>query len=235
MSDGIYIGMAGAVAQARRLDTIADNLANAQTPGFKAERPAFAAFLPAEGIGDKVYAAAVGTAIDLRPGVTQQTGNPLDLVPEGDAMLAVEAPNGGTAYTRDGRLTVAADGTLLAAGRPLLGDDGKRLVAPPDTTPVLAPDGRLRAGNVELGRIGLFRLEGSPTRLGGSLLGADPAGRVSAAPGGVRIGEIELANATPLEAATELISASRSFDHSMQAIQTYRKLDERTAELGRVR
>jgi flagellar basal-body rod protein FlgF len=81
MADGIYVAMCGAAARSEQLDAIADNLANAQTPGFKASRPAFAAFLPGAGGGDKTYPAAVASGLDLRAGPTSRTDNPLDVVP----------------------------------------------------------------------------------------------------------------------------------------------------------
>ena len=69
MADGIYVSMCGAVARTEQLDAIADNLANAATPGFKASRPAFESFLPpgAAPTSDKHYPAAVGAGFDLRP------------------------------------------------------------------------------------------------------------------------------------------------------------------------
>jgi len=59
MADGLYVSMCGAAARAEQLDAVADNLANAQTPGFKPARPAFESFLAASGAPDKVYPAAV--------------------------------------------------------------------------------------------------------------------------------------------------------------------------------
>ena len=95
--------MSAAVARAAQLDSIADNLANAETPGFKATRPAFRAFLP-PGPSDKVLAGAVSTGVDMRPGPTNTTDNPLDVLPEGDAYLGVRLSTGQMAYTRNGHL-----------------------------------------------------------------------------------------------------------------------------------
>ena len=91
MADGIYVSMCGAAARSEQLDAIADNLANAQTPGFKAARPAFESFIP-RGAGpqqDKHYPAAVATGFDLRAGPTQHTGNPLDVIPGDGQFLYV--------------------------------------------------------------------------------------------------------------------------------------------------
>lgn len=237
MSDGIYIGMSAAVARMRQIDAIADNLANVETPGFKAAKPAFASFLPPEGTGDKVYADLVGTALDRSPGTVRTTGNPLDVLPEGDLMLLVRRPDGGTALTRDGRLRLDGDGRLVTAtGHAVLDRNGEPLVLPPETKPTIEVDGKVRADDLEIGHLALVRVEGNVERLGGALLAPETGARVEQVPGGrVRIGEIELSNTTALDATVELIGAHRAFDQSMQAIQTYRKLDERMAELGRVR
>ena len=87
----------------------------------------------------------------------------------------------------------------------------------------------------EVGRVALFRVEGQLLRQGGSLLvPAEGALVHEASDGRMQIGAIELSNTTPLEATVEMINAQRSFDHSLQAIETYRKLDERMSTLGRV-
>ena len=138
MADGIYISMCGAVARAEQLDSIADNLANAQTPGFKASRPAFETFMAASGAPDKQYTAAVATSFDLRPGPASRTGNPLDVLPDDGAFLAVQQQDGSTAYTRDGRLTLDAERRLVSgAGRLVLTPTGQPITVPPDLVPVV--------------------------------------------------------------------------------------------------
>ncbi|HWV37323.1 MAG TPA: flagellar hook basal-body protein [Vulgatibacter sp.] len=235
MADGIYIGMSGAVARMRQLDSIADNLANAQTPGFKASKPAFETYLPKGGTGEKTFVGLVGTGLRLHEGAPVQTGNPLDVFIQGEDFLAVRVGPGQVAYTRDGRLTVSGDGVLHAAGYPLLDDGGAPLIAPPEETVTIDDRGVVRANQLEIGRIGFHRIVGPLTRLGGALMA--PTENAVAVPvaGSLRVGELELANTTPLEAMVEMIGVQRGFDHSMQAIQTYRKLDERAAEIGRVR
>src|SRR5262249_46515470 len=95
VADGMYVGMAAAAAGADQLDSIADNLANAETPGYKASRPAFQSFLPPRGVApgaaanmqDKIFAGVVATGTDLSQGPIRTTDNPLDIVPEGQLFL----------------------------------------------------------------------------------------------------------------------------------------------------
>jgi flagellar basal-body rod protein FlgF len=236
MADGIYISMCGAVARSEQLDSIADNLANSQTPGFKAARPAFEAFMAASGAQDKHYPGAVATAIDLRPGPTNRTGNPLDVLPDDGAFLAVQTADGKTAFTRDGRLTLDGARRLVSgAGRPVLDLQGQPVVIPPDLTPTIDEHGRVQAGDLELARLALVRLEGPVDRVGPSLLAPGQGGRAEPIETTVRSGEVELGNSGALEATIAMVSAQRSYDASLQAIQTYRQLDQRAAELGRAR
>jgi flagellar basal-body rod protein FlgF len=236
MADGIYVSMSGAVARSEQLDAVADNLANAQTPGFKAARPAFEAFLAEGGAEDLRYAAAVGTGFDLRPGPTSRTGNPLDLLPDGDAFLTVRSPGGVVAYTRDGRLTLDAARRLVTAdGRLVLDREGAPISIPPDLTPSVDDHGRVHAGELELGRLALARLEGPVDRVGASLLAPGAGGRAVPVETGVRSGEIELGTSTALEATLALVTAQRSYDASMQALQTYKQMDQRAIELARLR
>ena len=236
MADGIYVSMNGADARMAQLESISDNLANAQTPGFKAVRPSFESFLA---IGDsknssKVYPAAVATQVDLSNGAVVQTGNPLDVVPTGKSFLGVQTSTG-VALTRNGHLQVEHDGGLTAAGRPLLGRDGQLIVTPPGAQVHLDAAGGVFANNVKIAEIALFEVTGPVDRIGPSLLAPHDQKSIQPSNDTLRIGEIETGNASPLEAAIQLVSAQRHFETSMQALQTYRRLDERASEVGRTR
>lgn len=238
MSNGIYVSMCGAVARADQLDSIADNLANTQTPGFKASRPAFESFLAnsANGAEDKVYPLAVATGYDLRPGPSSPTGNPLDVLPNDGAFLAVTLPNGSFAYTRDGRLTLDADRRLVSDGHPVVDRGGKPIVIPPDLNPSIDAKGKVWAGkNLEVADLALVHLGGPVDNVGPSLYVPAQGGQATPAEVGVRTGEVELGNSSALEGAIAMVSAQRSYDASMQAIQIYRQLDQRANEVGRAK
>ncbi|MEW6433345.1 MAG: flagellar hook basal-body protein [Myxococcota bacterium] len=235
MADGIYVSMTGAAARAEQLEAVADNLANAQTAGFKATRPAFEAFLPESGQGQLGYTAAVHRGVDLRPGATMVTGLPTDVLPDGGAFLAVAGADGATGYTRNGRLVADGSGRLSVLGRAVLGVDGQPIIVPEGSPWSVDGQGTVLANGQEVGRLALFLLSGDVERRGDALYAPGPGGQAMAVEARVRTGEIELSNASPLEAAVQMISAQRHFDTSMQALQTYRQLDARAAEVGKAR
>jgi flagellar basal-body rod protein FlgF len=236
MADGIYVSMNGAAARMAQLESISDNLANAQTPGFKAERPSFEAFL-ANGEAHnsaKVYPAAVSTQVDLSNGAMVQTGNPLDVVPTGKSFLGVQTSSG-VALTRNGHLMVEKDGGLTAAGRPLIGRDGLPIMTPMGAQLRIDPNGAVFANDAKIADIALFEVTGPVDRIGPSLLAPHDQKSLAASSDGLRVGEIETGNASPLEAAVQLVAAQRHFETSMQALQTYKRLDDRANEVGRTR
>ena len=130
----IYLSMSGAKATMQRQDTLAINLANVSTPGFRAELQAFRA-VPVEGSGasTRVYGLETTTGYDATPGAITSTGRNLDVAVKGNGWLTVQALDGTEAYTRGGSLEVSADGTLTTrSGLPVMGDGGP-LQVPPNT------------------------------------------------------------------------------------------------------
>jgi flagellar basal-body rod protein FlgF len=228
--------MAAAAARAAQLESVSDNLANAQSPGFKASRPAFQSFLSSRNGNDKILSAAVATGIDMRPGVTTPTDRPLDVVPGPDTFLAVATPSGAVAYTRNGSLEVGGDGELLIAGNRVLDDNGQPLVVPPGEEPIINEHGEVFAGQSLLGKLGTYKLTGPIDRIGPTLMGPGTGGQVTAAEDTTfTVGALEMGNAPALEATIQMIQTQRHFETAMQAIQTYRKMDERAVEVGRIR
>ena len=237
MADGIYVGMAAAAARAEQLDSIADNLANIETPGFKASHPAFQSFLPrgAAKTSDKVATAVVGTGADMARGTVVTTENPLDVIPQDDAFLTVHTA-AGPAYTRNGRLTIDPNGFLISGGRFVMGASGNPIQIPPGAQPVVTEHGSITVEGVEIDRLAMSTIQGNVAHVGPSLYGAGPGGAVVPAPDmGVRVGQLEMGNSTPLDATVQMIGAQRQFETAMQAIQTYRRLDDRALEVGKSR
>jgi flagellar basal-body rod protein FlgF len=250
MSDGLYVGMNGAAARAMELESIADNLANANTPAFKAQRPAFAGFLAAEqggskGAIDQVHPAAVSTALDMRLGLTMPTNRNLDVVPRDDTFLGVVGPDGRTVYTRRGALNVNGEGQLSSLDRPVIGQSGGPITIPMGQFGTaqglgqrvfISEEGYVRVGDVTIDRLALFQLSGPIDRLGTGLV-APGAGGTAVPTADVRVqtGALEQSNVNALETTVSLINAQRQFENAMQALNTYRRMDDKMNEAGRVR
>jgi flagellar basal-body rod protein FlgF len=244
MTDGIYIGMAGATARLAQLDAVADNLANAETPGFRAARVRFESFLPPGAASSSpAYVGASDNSIDTRNGGVKSTGRPLDIRADDDAWIAVTVPvlHAGVeeeqvAYTRDGRLSLDADGTLLAAGHPVRSTSGGSIRTSPGDDVTIDDRGQVLQSGTVVDQIAFARFdEGGGSRVGPSLVFPDHPSAVVAVEPKVHTGEIEGSNASALDATVSLVTAQRAYDHAMQAIQTSRRLDERVADVARVR
>lgn len=249
MLRGLYASAAALLVHGLRHETAASNLANAQTPGYRAGRLALTPFAEllvgrlaggdAVPLGRLPYGVAAAELVRVpAPGPLRQTGRPLDVALVGDGFLVVATP-AGERYTRDGRLSVAADGRLVdAGGRPVLGEAGEIRV-PPGAVPTIDEDGTVRAGDQVLGRLRRVRFA-DPGRLrlteGGLLQATDASGPpLPAADTRVRAGLLELANVDPVTETVELLHAFRAFEAAHRVIRAHDEtLALATGELARL-
>jgi len=162
MDSGYYAAMTGLVARTQALDTAAANLANAGTPGYRAEREYFRSVLLGPDALDSQLGRVVnnfgllgGDRLSMAQGALQQTGNPLDLAIEGEGFFQVQTPNG-IRYTRDGGFNRAQNGQLVtAAGEPVLSTTGKPIPVPPGEVSV-GVDGVLSVAGGTVATVGVF-------------------------------------------------------------------------------
>jgi flagellar basal-body rod protein FlgF len=196
MIRGLYsAGSAIEMAQLNQ-DLVAENLANASTPGYRRQSVSYAALQQALSASGQASAASTGTAqgspssgvfTSFAPGAVQQTGNPLDVALSGDGFFVLEGPNG-PVYTRNGSFDVNARGELKSkSGMPVKGV-GSRITIPTDATRiVIGKDGTVMADNTEVGRLQLAQFDDPKTlrRVGTTLFeGANPR---APAPGAVQV------------------------------------------------
>ena len=233
----IYLAMAGAKATLQRQDTLANNLANASTTGFRAEMQAFRAVpVRGDGASTRVYALESTIGHDTRPGPVQSTGRPLDVAVQGKSWLAVQALDGAEAYTRAGSLQVNAEGQLVTpSGLPVLGDGGPITVGV-NAAVEIASDGSITAttGNgrpQQVGRLKLVTPEGNLNRGTDGLFRA-PEGDAPVDPSArVQSGALEGSNVSPVETMVAMIAAARQFEQQMKMLQGAEQREQGAAKL----
>ena len=212
MERGLYIAASGMLAEQVRQDQIANDLANAATPGYKADRTSQAGFgelllaNSATGAtvgpqGTAVQVSAVET--DFTPKPAKDTGEPLDFAIVGEGFFAVQTANG-TRYTRNGQFTADAQGRLVTAqGDPVLGRGGRALT--------VGADGRVDPRNLEVVALR------NPRKDGDSLVTGTPGGTAA---GQVRAGALEASGADAARSMVDMIASMRAFEAGQKVIQT---------------
>jgi flagellar basal-body rod protein FlgF len=230
MDSGYYAAMTGLVARMQALDAAAENLANAQTPGFRAEREYFRSVLLDEQgmrsqLGQTVnnYGLLGGDRLSMGQGPLEPTGNPLDLAVEGQGFFAIQLQNG-VRYTRDGSFHRAQNGMLVtAADEPVLSDTGKSIPVPPGDVSVGA-DGTLSVDGGAVATVGVF------TFAPGTTLMAEGANRYVAPEGAkavlsknvtVHQGAIESANEDAVRGTLDLIVMQRQAEMMKTALTVF--------------
>ncbi|WP_443970469.1 flagellar basal body rod protein FlgF [Sphingobium sp. CR28] len=228
-----------------RQSAIANNLANADTTGFRAE----IANASTRWIGGSTFnsrAEQVGQVIaaDMKQGAVTQTGNPLDVALDGDALLAVQANDGSEGYTRRGDLRVSESGLLTTGdGHPVLGEGGPITLPPADSIKI-AKDGGIwvlpqggEAGLMQqVDTLKLVNATGSVIAKGtdnlfrevnGGALPTDPVASVTS-------GALEQSNVNATSALVQMIEASRAWESQIKMIDTAKDIDNGGASLMRL-
>lgn len=228
MGNGIYVAMSGAVAQDRALDVVANNVANARTSAYKAERITFDEVLNEQ--GELSYVDSNRSAIDTTAGALVATDNPLDLALNGDGWFAVQTPQG-TRYTRDGAFSLDAEGTLVdASGNPVRGTEGAELLVPPDATEVVVDgEGHVYVDDEPIGQLEIVRFDADQlTREGANLFRANGRPIADELPSVVS-GHLEGSNFNTVRGMVDLVRISRTYESLHRMIENYRQVDQRTA------
>jgi len=233
----IYTSMSGAKATMQRQDTLANNLANVSTVGFRAELQAFRA-VPVLGSGasTRVFALESTPGYDGSAGTVTATGRNLDIAMKGNAWLAVQGLDGTEAYTKAGSLDVSSDGTLTtSAGLTVLGDGGP-IQLPPNSEVNIGADGTVSAKApggkaTPVGKLKLVTPEVPLSRgTDGLFRGAD--GDLSADPNArVQDGALEGSNVSSVETMVAMITAARQFEAQMKMLQAAEGNEKSAAQL----
>ena len=225
MQSSLYVALSGQIALQKRLDTIANNIANVNTGGFRAEEVTFSSLLSPAGQEPTAFASAGASYISRQPGALSQTGDPLDIAAQGDAWFGLQVP-GGVVYTRDGRLHMDDSGTLRSGNDyPILDAGGAPIMLDPGAgTPTVSQDGMITQNGAQIAAVGLFSIDPAArlTRYDNSSVKPDiPAAPVlDLSNYGVAQCVAEGSNVNPVLEMTRMIEVSRAFDASSNATQS---------------
>ena len=212
MERGLYIAASGMVTEMARQDLIANDLANASTPGYKSDRAVQGAFgrllLSNTQTGEQIGPLGMGSRIerqvtDLSAAPARETGEPLDFAVEGDGYFAVRTGQG-IRYTRNGQFSAGANGLLVdQLGNQVLGQNGQPVRIGAD-------------GKVAETAVGLFAVN-NPQKQGDALFQGQATGRGT---GRIRSGALEGSGADPVRAMTDMIASLRAFESGQKVITT---------------
>lgn len=244
MNDALYIAATGMQTQQLNVDTIANNMANATTPGFKRGRVDFQDLMyrdqaaSANPEGAQAATAARGSGVGVATllkyfgaGELKTTDNPMDLAIRGDGFLEIQLDDGSTAYWRGGSLQLTSDGMLATAeGHPLkpqiqVGRDGRGWSISADGR-VLGQDAHGK--QIELGRLELhsFTNAASLKPMGGNLYQAtgDSGSSIIARPGAEGVGTLvqgaqEQSNVKLVDEMVNLMMAQRAYEMNVKVVQ----------------
>jgi flagellar basal-body rod protein FlgF len=225
----IYTAMSGASHTLQQQAAVSQNLANTNTPGFRAAINSFRAVpLVGDGLATRTFVVDSNAGADFTEGVMEPTGRALDIAVNGKGWIAVQAADGQEAYTRNGSLQITQNGLLQTrSGLNVLGDAGP-ISVPPDTQVTIAQDGSISTvaqGNQASVVLGRIKLTNPPQRemvRGEDALFRGNAGKPVEADANVSVmsGFLESSNVNAVEAMVNMISLARQFETQMKMLTT---------------
>jgi len=243
MDKVLYIASSGAKELMLAQTINANNLANANTVGFREDNVFFKALqLSGEGHSSRAYTGAQGQGADFSLGALLTTGRDLDVAIRGEGWLAVQGVDGTEAYTRAGDLQVTAAGLLInAAGHPIIGNNAGPITLPPfekleigaDGTISLIPRGQEATTLAVVDRIKLVKPENKMLEKGFDGLFRLKDGTLPVSDATVRLvsGTLESSNVNVVESMVRTMELARNFELQIKMMEHAKSLDESSATI----
>jgi len=237
----IYTAMTGAKYLLERQATLANNLANSGTTGFRADTVGLRA-VPAVSsqAGTRVFTVETTTGSDFSQGPLTATGRTLDVAVQGDGWLTLQTGDGSEVYTRNGAMQVGPDGTLqLANGMQVQGTGGPITIPADAQTILVAGDGTVTvkaASSLQPTTVGQLKLVNPPVSdltKGTDGLFRTRSGEPADADGSVKVvdGTLEGSNVNVVEAMVGMIAASRQFELQMKMLSTAEQNEQKASSV----
>jgi flagellar basal-body rod protein FlgF len=237
MENGSLVGLSRQMALQRELDIVANNIANLNTTGFKADNVVFQEFLMPGAQANQFagndrrvsFVQDRATWLDLSQGAVEHTGNPLDVAISGNAFLTVQTPRG-ERYTRNGALQINAQGQLVTSeGLQVIGQNGPIVFQPTDRDISIGIDGLIsvREGqnttDSQRGKLKLASFD-QPQRLqkDGTSTYMAPAGVTPQVPADARVtqGAVEKSNVKSVMEMTRMVEVTRAYTQIATMLQS---------------
>ncbi|MEZ5811867.1 MAG: flagellar basal-body rod protein FlgF [Rhizobiaceae bacterium] len=224
MQDSLYVSLSSQIALERRLTTIADNVANAGTVGFRATNIKFEELVNGLRSDATAFVSTGDSFLSTHSGAMERTGGALDFAIQGDAWFAIDTP-AGMVMTRDGRFKLLETGDLVTlTGYPVLDPGGAAITLNPAAgEPTVGRDGFLHQDGKQVGAIGLFDFQPGPNfrrfENSGVIPEMPPEPAIDRLDVGVVQGFVEQSNVNPLKELTKLIMVQRAFENAAAAIR----------------
>ncbi len=230
MENANYIAISSLTALQRQMDVHANNIANSNTTGYKAQRLLFIEYLGQSADGQKLsFVIDQSVNRDMDEGPITPTGNPLDVAIKGDGYFTVETKNG-VQYTRNGNFRLGSEGELATSnGRFVLDEDGEPIVIPKGDKKIdIGKDGTVATESGPLAKLGIvsFRNEQFLRPVGDGLYTSDEEPR-KVENGTVLQGRIEASNVQPILEMTQMIELVRRYQSTVQFLMTQEDLQRR--------
>jgi flagellar basal-body rod protein FlgF len=236
----------GMRARLESLDMLANNIANSSAPGFKADREFFGLYLSQEaaespeGTNPPVLPVIERNWTDFAQGSMTPTGSPLDLALNGKGFFVANSPTGAV-FTRDGSFRTSKNGGLeTLSGYPVQGADGKPIVLDSSKPVEVGPDGMIRQGGQDVGKIAIVDFQDPTTALtkrGNNYFRLDVSDvkPIAATNTQIQQGQLEAANFQPAESAVRLVNVMRQFETMQKAMSIGVEMNKRAMdEVARV-
>ena len=244
MDNALYVGLSRQMVLRREMDIVANNIANADTSGFKVEslmtkeQPGPPAFT-LQGPKPVKFVSANGVARDFGQGGLHRTDAPLDLAIEGQGFFKVTTKDGDR-YTRDGRFRTDDLGRLTTqAGQTVADEGGGEITLDLQKGQItIAPDGTVSQGSERVGKVGVYKfdtlsvLEKKGDNLLANTSNSQPAPAIDAK---VRQGMLEESNVKPILEITRMIEVSRAYEQVTRMMDSQAELTRSTiTRMGRL-
>jgi len=240
----MYAAYTGLLARTQALDTAANNLANAGTNGFRAQRDTFSGVLASGFSYDQIASGQAGSqvgesvnsfgvlgasAMDLGQGAVVPTGNSLDLALSGQGFFAIQTANG-VRYTRDGSFVQSANGQIQTQqGEPVLDAQMQPITLPSGSVEV-STDGTVSVDSGTVAKVGIFQIAGSNLTMEGTNRYAVAAGVTpTAADATVKQGALEGSNQDAVHGTMQLILVQRQTEMMQKALGVFNNDFDKTA------